>query len=57
MDVGAEVIGELVDAVGEDCNLNLRGTGVALVGCVLSNNLVFDFLTDHSVFPPFNYFP
>ena len=50
MDVGAQMLGKLVDAVGQDRNLDFRRTGVALMGRVLFDDLVFDFLADHSVF-------
>ena len=33
--VGSEVLGQVVDTVGEDCDLNLGRTGVSFVGCVL----------------------
>ena len=42
--VSLEVLGESVDAMGKNRNLNLRGTGVTLVGRVLLNNgLLFVF--------------
>ena len=42
--VGLEVLGQRVDAMGKDRDLNLGGTGVALMGGVLRNNgLLFFF--------------
>ena len=42
--VGLEVLGQSVDAMGKNRNLNLRGAGVALVRRVLLNNgLLFVF--------------
>lgn len=38
------MLGQAVDAAGEYGDLNLGGTGVTLVGCVLSNDLVFSSL-------------
>ena len=37
--VHAQVIGQLVDAGGQDSNLNFGRTGVALVSSVLQDNL------------------
>src|SRR5690606_40048747 len=37
--VGSKVLGEVVDALGEQGDLDLRGCGVALVGAVLGNDL------------------
>ena len=45
------VLGQAVDAVGENSDLNFGGTGVALVGRVLSNNLVLFFLENHVTSP------
>ena len=42
--VHAQVIGQLVDAGSQDSDLNLGGTGVAFVGCVLQDNLGLFFL-------------
>ena len=50
MDVGTQMLGELVDAVGEDSNLYLGGTGVALMGSVLGDDLIFYFFADHNKF-------
>ena len=33
--VGSQVLGQVSDAAGEDCDLNLGRTGVSFVGCVL----------------------
>lgn len=35
--VGLEVLGQVRDTLGEDSDLNLGGTGVALVGSVLGD--------------------
>ena len=45
--VGTQVIGQLVDTGGQDSNLNLGRTGVALVSCVLQDNLGLLFLLNH----------
>jgi len=37
--VGAQVLGQLVDAGGQNGNLNLGGTGVAFVGSVVQDDL------------------
>jgi hypothetical protein len=37
-----EVLGEVLDALGEQCNLNFRGSGVAGVGCVLVDDCFLD---------------
>ena len=50
--VNTQVLGQLVDAGGEDGNLNLGGTGVALVGRVLQDDLGFLFLLNHGIYPP-----
>ena len=45
------VLGQAVDAVGENSDLNFGGTGVALVGRVLGNDLVLFFLENHVISP------
>ena len=45
--VGAQVLGELLDAVGEDGDLDLGGAGIALVGRVLSDQLGLCFFGNH----------
>ena len=45
------VLGQAVDAVGENSDLNFGGTGVALVGRVLSDDLVLFFLENHVITP------
>ena len=50
VDMGAQMISQLVDAVGQNGNLNLGGTGVALMGRILFDDLVFDFFPNHCVF-------
>ena len=42
--VGLQVLGEVVDSLGENGNLNLRGTRVALVGRILFDNCGLFFL-------------
>ena len=49
--VDLQMLGQVGDTAGEDGNLHLRGTGIALVGGVLEDDLLFLFLTDH-VFSP-----
>ena len=48
-----QVLGQLLDAGGQDCNLNLRGTGVGSVGTVCLDNGSLVFLTDHVGSSPF----
>ena len=48
-----QVLGQLLDAGGQDCNLNLRGTGVGSVGTVCLDNGSLVFLTDHVGISPF----
>ena len=45
--VHTQVIGQLVDASGEDSNLDLGRTGVAFVSCVFQDNLGLLFLLNH----------
>ena len=45
--VGTQVIGQLVDASGQDGNLDLGGAGIALVSSVLQDNLGLLFLLNH----------
>ena len=47
--VDLEVFGELVDALGENGDLNLRRTGVGLMGAVCLDNCLFLFVCDHSL--------
>ena len=47
--VSLEVLGERVDAMGKDRDLNLRGAGVTLVGFVLVDNELF-FFSCHGFF-------
>src|SRR5215204_2375177 len=35
-----EMLSEMRDPLGEDCDLDLRGTRVAIAGCVLVNDLL-----------------
>src|SRR5205809_1193900 len=37
--VGLEMFGQVVDAFAEDCDLDFRGSGVAVVGLVAANQL------------------
>ena len=48
--VSLEVLGESVDAIGKDRDLNLGRTCVALVGLVLVNNGLLYVFLDHDVF-------
>jgi len=41
--MGLKVIGKVLDTGGQQCNLNLRGTGVTFAGLVLVNDLLFLF--------------
>ena len=45
--VHAQVIGQLVDASGQDSDLDFGRTGVAFVSCVLQDNLGLLFLQNH----------
>ena len=55
--VYTQVIGQLVDAGGQDGDLDLRGTGVGCVGAVcLDHGSLFVF-TNHGKNPPFNDMP
>lgn len=47
-----QVFCEVVDSLGEDCNLHLRRTGVALVLRIFKDNLCF-LLFDHVGLHPF----
>ena len=49
--VGAQVLGELLDAVGEDRDLDLGGAGVALMGGVLGDELGFCFFGNLFISP------
>lgn len=42
---------ERIDAVREDRDLNLRGSGVVVAELVLSNNLLLEFLLNHGISP------
>ena len=55
--VGPHVLGEDVDALGENGDLDLGGAGVGLVGPVRVDNRGLFFFAKHSVFPPFQKFP
>ena len=48
--VHLEVLGQLMDARGQDRDLDFRGTGVGRVGAVCLDNGGLVFLTDHCVF-------
>ena len=41
-----QVLGQLLDARGQDCYLYLRGTGIGFVSSVCLNDRGLDFLTD-----------
>ena len=55
--VDAQVLGQLVDAGGQDGNLNLGGAGVALVSSVLQDVLGLLFLQNHDVIHLSKYYP
>ena len=48
--VSLQMLGKSVDAIGKNRNLNLRRTGVALVGLVLFDDLLLNFLRQHFLF-------
>ena len=43
-----QMLGELLDALGQDCDLYFRRTGVGLVGTVCGNNFSLLFFADHN---------
>ena len=45
--VSLEVLGEVVDSLGENSNLNLGRTGVALVSCVGSDDFLLYVFKHH----------
>ena len=45
--VGLEVVGQVVDAFGQNCDLNLSGTGIGLMQSVLLDYLCFFFFSHH----------
>ena len=47
--VGLQVLGQIVDTVGQKCDLNLRRTGVTLVDGILGNDGLL-FLVGHGFF-------
>ena len=42
--VSLEVLGQILDSLGQQRNLNLGGAGVTLVGSVLGDDLILDVL-------------
>ena len=48
--VSLEVLGQSVDAMSKDRNLNLGRTGVTLVGSILLNNSLLFVLQQHDLF-------
>ena len=48
--VSLQMLGKSIDAIGKNRNLNLRRTGVALMGLVLLDNLLLNFLRQHCFF-------
>ena len=48
-----QMLGQLVDAGGQDRDLDLGGTGVALMGRILGDDSGFLFLLDQGNTPPF----
>ena len=57
VDVHLQVLGQLVDASGEDGDLDLRRAGVGLVGAVGFDNSSLFVLADHGLVPPFFVLP
>ena len=55
--VYTQVLGQLVDAGGEDGDLDFGRTGVALVGSILQDDLGTSFPSGSLCFPPFHKFP
>ena len=55
--VGAHMLGEDVDALGENSDLDLGGPGIALMGTVGVDDFGFLLFTKHSDFPPFQILP
>jgi len=53
--VGFQMFCQVVDPGGENCNLNLRGYGVALMSGVLLDNGLF-FVFQHGFASPFSFF-
>ena len=53
--VHLQVLGELVDALGEDGDLDLRRTGVGLVGLVVDDDSSLLVLGDHDNTLPFGF--
>src|SRR4029079_19053282 len=50
--VRAQVLGQLVDAGGEERDLHVRGAGVLAVAAVLADDFLFRFLGEGQVRPP-----
>jgi hypothetical protein len=46
-----QMLGELLNALGEDGNLDFRRTGVAFMSFVCLNDNIFLFFCDHDYFP------
>jgi hypothetical protein len=44
--VSLEVLGELLDALGKECNLDFWGAGIAFFTGVFGDNLSFSFFID-----------
>ena len=53
--VALEVLGEVVDAIGQDSDLNFGGTGVGFVKSVSNDYFGFFFLSHHSDSPQKNF--
>ena len=54
--VHLQVLGELIDALGEDGDLDLGGAGVALMGLVGLDDVGLLFLGDHSIHSSFRFY-
>ena len=54
--VHLQVLGELIDPLGEDSDLHLGGAGIALVGLVVLDNSCFLVLGNHGICPSFRFY-
>ena len=54
--VHLQVLGELVNALGEDGDLHLRRAGVALVGLVVFDDGCFLILGNHDIYSSFRFY-
>ena len=49
------MLGQIVDPLGQDCDLYLSRTGIGLVGSVFGNNSLLFFLEHHSTFTSYKF--